>query len=202
MKQSDINCQRYLQVLYQQPQNQSARQKYHVPVYETNGELLYPSVHKLLAITPLTPSDIFVDLGSGTGKIVLQVFLTTAAQEARGIEIVPQLHSLSVNVEQQVRQDLPALFTEDHRLRFISGDFFQTPLAGATVVLVNATCFGQDILYPLSKILDNTPTIHTVWSTRPLCQLQRLRTEKIIPIECSWSSSLLYLSRAASAPRS
>ncbi len=197
MKQSDVNCQQYLRMLFQQTPDQSTRRKHPAAnVHETNGEILYPSMHKLFAITPLLPSDVFVDLGSGSGKMVLQVFLTTPAREARGIEIVPSLHRLALNAEQQVRQDFPELFTEDHRLLFINDDFFKTSLMGATVVLVNATCFGQDILYPLSKILDNTPSIHTVWSTRPLCHLQRLRTEKIIPVECSWSSSLAYLSRA------
>src|SRR5579863_2582879 len=108
MKQSDLNCQRYLQSIYQPLQDQSTRQKYKVDhINETNGEILYPSVNKLLSITPLTASDIFVDLGSGSGKITLQIFLTTLAQEARGIEIVPQLHQLALQAEQQVRQDLP-----------------------------------------------------------------------------------------------
>lgn len=195
MKQSDINCQRYLQSVYQPLQSQSIREKYKINhINETNGEILYPSVSKLLTITPLNSSDVFVDLGSGSGKITLQVFLTSSAQECRGIEIVPQLHQLARLAEQQVRHDLPELFTEDHRLAFINGDFFQTSLTGATVVLVNATCFGQDILYPLGKMLDNTPSIHTVWSTRPLGHLQRLQKKKIIHAECSWSSTLLYLS--------
>merc|ERR1711963_964671 len=43
----------------------------------------------------LGASDTFVDLGSGLGKLVLQVFLTTDVGRAVGIEIIEERHHLA-----------------------------------------------------------------------------------------------------------
>lgn len=187
-KHIDRLCQKYLNILYL---NTSS---YYKPanIAETRGEILYESINKLIPIMRLKDNDVFVDLGSANGKIISQIFLTTPVKTAVGIEIVPELHSTAITVSQRIKNDLPHFYENDRNMIFIQGDFLKIPLDSITVALANATCFPPLLLDELGKIINNTRTIRLVLSLRPLVTLQRLEFKKVIPIECSWDSTLCY----------
>jgi tRNA G46 methylase TrmB len=161
-------------------------------IAETPGEILVESIHKLIPVMKLTDKDIFVDLGSAHGKIVSQIFLTTPVKNAVGIEIVPELHSAAMKHLQQMKKDSGHLFEADRDIIFIHGDFLEVPLDNITVALINATCFPPSLVNALGKIINDTPSIRSVFSLRPIFTLERLPFKKAIPIECSWDSALCY----------
>ncbi len=187
-KHTDLLCQKYLNILYHQvisfykPTN----------IAETSGEILYESIHKLIPMMRLKDNDVFVDLGSANGKIVSQIFLTTPVKTSVGIEIVPELHSAAMKVSQRIKHDLPYFYENNRDMTFIQGDFLNKSLDSMTVALINATCFPPSLLNELGKVINNTSTIRLVLSLRPLATLQRLVCKKVIPIECSWDSTLCY----------
>jgi hypothetical protein len=185
---TDLLCQQYLNILYQKTTS------HYTPasIAETSGEILYESINKLIPIMQLNENDVFADLGSAKGKIISQIFLTTPVKTAVGIEIVPELHSTAITVSQQIKNDLPHFYENDRNMIFMQGNFLKIPLDNITVAIINATCFPPVLVVELGKIINNTPTIRLVLSTRPLVTLQRLGFKKVIPIECSWDSTLCY----------
>ena len=183
-------CQRYLHILYQDAQRNSTHEN---QITETYGEILYPSVNTLISLLSLTEHDVFVDLGSGLGKIVLQVFLCSPVKEARGIEILPHLHNQALAVAHKLREELPDFYAGERQLTFLSDDFLQTSLDGITVALICSQCYSQTMLHQLGTIIENTATIHTVLSLRPISNLQRLRLTKVVRIQCSWDTALCYV---------
>jgi hypothetical protein len=191
---SDSNalCQNYLHIVYHfaekspalaQPRN----------IIETSGEILYPGVKRLLSRITLTGDDVFVDLGSGAGKVVTQVFLQSPAKTAYGIEIVPELHRRAQLVAQKIQQDLPNFFQHGRQLNFYEGNFLVFPLQDATVVLINSVCFSQELLHALGTMINAAPAVHTVLTLRPIDNLQRLLFKKTIRVECSWDTALCYV---------
>ena len=194
IKDIDALFQNYLNILYEKVNKKqvtaSLRQE---NVFETYGEILYPSIDKLMSSIQLTEHDVFVDLGSGKGQIVIHFFLKSLVKAAYGIEIVPKLHQDAVTAAQILQQELPPFFDNGRQLTFMSGTFLEIPFKTATVALINSTCFTQSLLNQLGTIIENTPSIHTVLSLRPINTLQRLGFKKIIRIECSWDSALCYL---------
>lgn len=67
----------------------------------TYGEFPLLSVARLLdhLDPPLGPGDVFVDLGSGAGRLVLAVSLLWPALGACvGMELLPEVHALGVEV--------------------------------------------------------------------------------------------------------
>lgn len=182
-------CQQYLNIVYNNVQ------KYHEKkqISETSGEILYEGINKLLSHIPLNHNDIFFDLGSGIGKIVLQVFLNSVVKEACGIEIVSTSHQQALRAADRVLQELPEFYAGNRKLSFLYGSFLETPLIGATVVLINAICFSQDIVQALGNIINQSPSIHTVLTLRPINTLQHHRFKKTIRIECSWDTALCYV---------
>lgn len=181
--------QHYLNIVYKNVQQY--HEKNHIQ--ETSGEILYSSIDKLFSIFPLKENDVFVDLGSGIGKIVLQIFLTTPVKKACGIEIVNESHQRALIAAQKIQQDLPDFYSEDRELKFLLGNFLENSLEGMTVALVNSICLNQKVVYELGKLLNNTSSIHTVFTLRPMPTLKRLRFKKTIRIECSWDTVLCYV---------
>ena len=187
----DALCQYYLSLLYHEVQreNKPSRTK----ISESYGEILYAGVDKLLANLPLSNEDIFIDFGSGLGKIVIQVFLKSSIKAAYGIEILPALHEQAEKIAEKLHHDLPEFYAKNRKLEFISGSFLELPFMEATVALINSTCFTQALLNDLGKRIDSSPSIHTVISTRPIRTLERLPFKKSISVECSWDSALFYI---------
>ncbi|KAK6429635.1 Nucleosomal histone H3-Lys79 methylase [Oleoguttula sp. CCFEE 5521] len=132
--------------------------------YETGtddvyGELLPSLVDKIINVTQLSHDQIFVDLGSGVGNIVLQTALQVGC-ESWGIEQMPNPCKAAElqKAEFAARTRLWGLTTG--QVNLINGSFFECPeidevLKRADVVLVNNQVFSaatNDSL--LAKFLD------------------------------------------------
>lgn len=187
-KQSHQICEQYLNILYRD----TAVSFTQANIAETRGEILYGSINKLIPHMQLSEKDVFADLGSGKGKITSQIFLITPVKSAVGIEIVPELHQTAMSVAERIRNDLPHLYDTDREMTFTCGDFLTIPLHHVTVALINSTCFPPSLVDELGVVINNTPSIRSVFSLRPLAALRRLAFRKTIPVECSWDSTLCY----------
>lgn len=153
-------------------------------ITETYGEMLPESVNKLLSTINITADDVFLDLGSGLGKVVKQVFTQTSVKEARGIEINPQWHAQAI-------QNIP--INTDRILQFTQGDFLNISFTDATIALIASPCFSLSMLHTLGEKINATSSIHTVLSLRPIATLTRISFKKIIRVECSWDTALCYV---------
>lgn len=187
----DRLCQHYLAILYHNIQLKSTASKNKIS--ETYGEILYAGVDKILSVIQPSSNDVFVDYGSGLGKMVLQVFLKSSVKKAYGIEILPELHQHAMNAAHRMQHDLPEFYQNERKLTFLQGNFLEIPLTTATIAMVNSTCFTQSLLNQLGALIEKNPSIHTVLSLRPLGRLERLIFKKVFRIECSWDTALCYV---------
>ena len=101
----------------------------------TYGEVEPKSVEKgLLPVFDLKSSDVFVDLGCGMGRVVIQAALQTDCKAARGIELV----KLRAVEGKRALKRLRALKHPCDHIKIIHGDFSSPPhhlkLREATVV--------------------------------------------------------------------
>lgn len=188
-KNSTIQQWEYLNNLYQSPPASLGEGSHSVP--ETNGEILYPSVEKLMTLMALTNHDIFLDLGSGKGKIVLQVFLNSSVQAVYGIELRSDLHQQAILAANKLREHPHPDMTRS--MTFLQGNFLTMPLPPATIILINSTCFSQAMLYTLGKIINQMKSVRMVFTSRPINTLERLCFKKAVYMECSWDTALCYV---------
>lgn len=185
----------YLHQVYHNTQGyrKKDRSKQKNDLSDTYGEILYPSIDKLLSMFPMTTDDVFLDLGSGLGKIVAQAFLKTPIKESRGIELVPELHQQAIRILERIQQDLPDFFLCNRKINFLHANFLTTPFTDATVILMTATCFSQAMLHAVGEIIEKTPSIRLVLSLRPIPTLYRLPFYQAIRVECSWDAAMCYV---------
>ena len=119
------------------------------------GELLYPLVSEMFRETRLRPDQLFVDLGSGVGNVVLQAALEVGC-ESWGCEMMRNPCDMADIQAEEFPQRVRLWGLAAGAVRLLRGDFLENAEIGevlrrADVVLVNNQAFGPDLN---SKLVD------------------------------------------------
>lgn len=114
----------------------------------TYGEITFDGFATLLKDLKLTGHDVFYDLGSGVGKVCVQVALTTPAH-AIGIE----LSSSRASKAEKVRQELLIAgdLKKKNKLKFIECNITDASLKNATVIFLCSTCFSKELMQKITE---------------------------------------------------
>lgn len=115
----------------------------------TYGEIKPASLTKLLQELGITKNDILYDLGSGTGKVVVQSYLEFPFKKVVGIEISQNRHKKSMDALSQLKKR--GLIKKKRTINFIQGDIVETPYTDATVIYMCSTCFSDELMTKLAE---------------------------------------------------
>ncbi len=115
----------------------------------TYGEITPGALTAILQRLAITKKDVLYDLGSGTGKVVMQSYLEFPFKKVVGIELSAQRY----NQAQRALYGLKSrgLVDKKRSISFIEGDIVETPYADATVVYLCSTCFSDDLMTKLAE---------------------------------------------------
>ncbi len=97
----------------------------------------------------------FVDLGSGIGKVVFGALLCHNFSSCVGIEILSDLHSVAVSLQEIWEAEYLDKITRKQRdtiIKFIRGDCCHVDWSYGDVVLVNSTCFDDKMFAAITKL--------------------------------------------------
>lgn len=190
----DILCQEYMNVAYQgvsgfisyEPGEKEAGEK--KKVYLTYGEMLYPSVSKIINyLGDINENDVFYDLGSGIGKVGLQFFLRTPVKKVRGIEYSKTRNKYAEQVYQKVHQEFPELVS-GRTLDCINGNFLEQDISDATIIYACSTCYSEDLLKDIGKMIDEQcPNIRYIATNKVIPT--KLPFDCALEVECSWDKT-------------
>jgi len=125
------------------------------------GERTPVGTRQLIAATRLGAGDVFVDLGSGVGKVVLQVALAIPGVRCIGIEIDGARHASACEA---LRRAEACGALEPGRCVLLHGDMRRADLGTATVLFAHATCFPAAMLGSVARRIaaqDRTVTLVT-----------------------------------------
>lgn len=155
------------------------------------GELHYYSVQKILRRLKITENDIILDLGSGLGKFVLQVFMQSQAKKVIGIEAMREMHDKATDVIQVFKTEFDYFWQGERELVLLNENFLSSDWQKANIVYTCSTCFTQELLNAIGRKVNNTPCVQQVLSFRPIPTL-KMPLLDIFGVECSWDSTLCY----------
>jgi len=191
----DQLCQEYMSALYQgisgfisyEPGEKEEGEK--SKVYLTYGEMLYPSVNKIINyLGDINENDVFYDLGSGIGKINLQFFLRTSIKKACGIEYSETRNKFSEQVYAQVKQEFPEILA-GRTLDCINGNFLQQDISDATIIYACSTCYSDELLADIGRMIDEKcPNIRYIASNKQIPN-NRIPFDRALEVECSWDKT-------------
>lgn len=114
----------------------------------TYGELTPAGTRQLIAATRLGEGDVFVDLGSGVGKVVLQIALTVPGVRCIGIEINGARHAQACEA---LRRAEACGALPPGCCVLLHGDIRRADLASATVLFAHSTCFPAKMMGSLVR---------------------------------------------------
>ena len=118
------------------------------------GELTAVGVAQLIRAAGIGPGDRFVDLGSGVGKIVLQVALAVDGAMAMGFEIDGDRHAYAATA--LARAEAEGLLAPG-RCTFLHADLLTADLSAGTVFFANSICFPPILLNAMARRIAALP---------------------------------------------
>jgi hypothetical protein len=157
----------------------------------TYGELLFPSVDKLINRAKLKLNDIFLDLGSGLGKCALQIFIKSDVSKIVAIEAATALHQQAMDIYHKVKKDCPFFWDDGRETALICDNFLKCDWQDATVIYTCSTCFTPELLFLIGEKINQHSKIEQVFSLRPLPTI-KLPLKQVFGVECSWDSALCF----------
>lgn len=142
----------------------------------TYGETTWFGISSMLNQVKASSSDVFYDLGCGTGRNVFFARIQYGMR-ATGVDLI---HSF-VNYANQVVQQFQL-----SQIQFLEQNIFATPLHEATVVFVTANCYDQQTMGQLIQRFEDLPMGARVISTHRSIPSPRLRITGSQRLPFSW----------------
>ncbi len=152
----------------------------------TYGEITVAGAARLLRWFAPTPTDMICDLGSGTGKFILQAASTTDVGLALGIEISPHRHAVAVAARARLAVARPET---GPRVRLELADFAEVDLSAVTLAFACSLTYPASAMAAMGRALARAPRLRALVTLKPLLPpWPRILGERgQLRVETSWN---------------
>lgn len=169
---------------------------------EVYGETSFELVAQMVKAIPFRPDDIFFDLGSGVGQVVLQVAASTNIKGCLGIEKAETPAGYAFEMDKQFRSWMKWHGKTHSPYQLEKGDFLdesnRTKITEASVIFVNNFAFGPNVDHKLKQKFTSLRDGTRIISSKPYCPLNfRLTSRNLSDI-----GAILRITELATMPGS
>ncbi len=151
------------------------------PVY---GEINPAALDQLLTYLNLNPNDIFYDLGSGVGKVIIQTLLSSSVGQAIGIELSKERFYLAQTALERAENYLSGISL---RGSFKNQDLLTVDLSEASVIYTCSTAFSEAFMHKLTRRLAMLSQPFRLVSLQELPNDPRFKPIKTLKLDMSWA---------------
>ncbi|XP_076656962.1 DOT1 like histone lysine methyltransferase grappa isoform X3 [Halictus rubicundus] len=149
---------------------------------EVYGETSYELVCQMIDQIEITEDDVFVDLGSGVGQVVLQMAAATLCRICVGVERADVPSRYAQSMEVNFRKWLNWYGKRCGEYRLVKGDFLadehRESITGATIVFVNNFAFGPTVDHQLKERFADLRDGARIVSSKSFCPLNFRITDR------------------------
>ncbi|XP_024942062.1 histone-lysine N-methyltransferase, H3 lysine-79 specific isoform X2 [Cephus cinctus] len=149
---------------------------------EVYGETSYELVCQMIDQIDVTDDDVFVDLGSGVGQVVLQMAAATLCKICIGVERADVPSKYAQSMEINFRKWLSWYGKRCGDYRLVKGDFLadehRESITGATIVFVNNFAFGPTVDHQLKERFADLRDGARIVSSKSFCPLNFRITDR------------------------
>ncbi|XP_072018046.1 LOW QUALITY PROTEIN: uncharacterized protein [Amphiura filiformis] len=149
---------------------------------EVYGETSYDLVAQMLEHVVVKDTDLFIDLGSGVGQVVLQISAATPCKLAFGIEKAEVPAKYSKLMEREFKRWMAWYGKEYSPYHLIKGDFLtkemQQKISEANIIFVNNFAFGPAVDHRLKERFANMKEGAKIVSSKAFCPLNFRITDR------------------------
>ncbi|MEM7588611.1 MAG: hypothetical protein AAF320_00365 [Myxococcota bacterium] len=151
----------------------------------TYGEIVPDAAESLLRELQLSKDDVFYDLGSGVGKLVLHAHLATPVGKSVGVELSDTRHGLGIQALSKLRQK--GLVDPSRVLQLRLENILTADLNDATVIYSCSTLFPDQLVKDIADKLAAIPRKVRVVTLKKFPQHPRLHHIKTLFVNTTWS---------------
>lgn len=151
------------------------------PVY---GEINTRALEKLHEYLDIRTGDIFYDLGSGVGKVVLQTGLFTKAQKVVGVELSENRHEDAMAALKRASEIAPLAAK---KCSFINDDLMNIDLSSASIIYTCSTAFSDLFMRQIAKRLADFSHKYRLVTLQELPNEKHLKRVDTIYLDMSWA---------------
>lgn len=148
----------------------------------TYGEVLRKGVdeiiNKINRYKKITDKDVFIDVGSGCGKLILHTAIKSDIKTLVGVELVPQRLKYSKSIKEEILPEHNSVF-------FIEKSIKEFDLSIATIVFMNDVCFDYDMV---KNVFDRIPKGCHLITSHEIKSCKILKEE--FTVDVSWGNKL------------
>lgn len=139
-------------------------------IFAQMGVLTYTGVTELLQSIPLTPEDVFCDIGSGIGNICMQVLGESPCRTAVGVEVIPSRHKKATAAFDVAQKKFPEKFATK------SAHFYMKDLTKSakdlneekvTVLFSHSWMFDDELMNAFCETVLQVDSLRHVVTSRP-----------------------------------
>lgn len=150
------------------------------------GEIKHEALNKLHSHLGIGPRDIFYDLGSGVGKVVLQTGLFTQAQKVIGVELAKARHDDAVLALDRAAKIDPRI---KEKCLLINDDLMNIDLSKASIIYTCSTAFSESFMKQVAKRLSSFSQKYKLITPQELPDQKHLKLIDTIYLDMSWIRS-------------
>lgn len=149
---------------------------------EVYGETSFEFISQMISQIPITENDVFIDLGSGVGQVVLQVAASTKAKKCIGIERaeVPARYARELEKSFQFWMRWYGKIYGEYEL--LKGNFFEEQhkelITNASFIFVNNFAFGPNVDHMLKLRFADLKDGARIVSSKSFCPLNFRITDR------------------------
>ncbi|KAF0309833.1 Histone-lysine N-methyltransferase, H3 lysine-79 specific [Amphibalanus amphitrite] len=140
---------------------------------EVYGETSFDLICQMIEQRPLTESDVFIDLGSGVGQVVLQMAAATECRLCVGIEKAETPCRYAKELDKNFRRWMRWYGKKHSEYQLIEGDFLKPEhrekITSANLVFVNNFAFGPTVDHHLKTIFQDLKDGARIVSSKAFC---------------------------------
>ena len=151
----------------------------------TYGELPYDAFSQVLRHIRISPKSVFVDLGSGKGKLAFYMHLRYQIR-AIGIEVIPTFVKACRAVVTHYNLK---------KISFIQNNYLTMNLQKGTLFFVSTTCLSNDSYRTLISRLTQLRVKSIVISTSQPLDHPDFKLAKTVPVTFSWGKGTVYIQK-------
>ncbi|XP_069505615.1 histone-lysine N-methyltransferase, H3 lysine-79 specific isoform X2 [Ambystoma mexicanum] len=142
---------------------------------EVYGETSFDLVTQMIEEIKMTDDDLFVDLGSGVGQVVLQVAAATGCKHHYGIEKADIPAKYAETMDKEFRKWMKWYGKKHAEYSLERGDFlseeWRERIANTSVIFVNNFAFGPEVDHQLKERFANMKEGGRIVSSKPFAPL-------------------------------
>lgn len=159
----------------------NVRQSKGSPIY---GEINFQSLKKLIDHLKLNNNDVFYDLGSGVGKVVIQTALTSPVKKSIGVEL-----SLMRYQDAQKALTIAQHFDKTllSRCNFVNADMLTVDLSDASVIYTCSTAFSEQFMKKITSYLASFKQPFRLVSLQDLPDTKHFTLTERLKLNMSWA---------------